>query len=376
MATLLRYIRCSSQVKCDLAEQGSEVDGKSLKQKQVKQRKLSWARFRTRANQESGKSVRPVTPGGPEDGPRGEEAAEAPGQNTGGDEAELPEGHPDLELPTSTTSSTASTAASSTADEAQEQAERKKDANVACFLERREMFTRLDKTGGAEHGWLPFDAANFPVRSRSYLKDKRKEPSAPALLETVNLDFFLIGKSGPIHRVASHHDCCPAHCRKNGDNRFLFIQNWILPPYQAVITSALSPSADWLVNDTPQSRTWKRFLNASNDERREAFKLIVCVEKGPWLVKAVVPKKPVIIGRPLKMESWHVPGDHLEISIDVSSGRVEQMATSITMMALRNIEIAMSVLIESKSEDELPEVLLACDKVMNMDTSRVMAADT
>merc|ERR1719316_1069284 len=122
--------------------------------------------------------------------------------------------------------------------------------------------------GQKDHQWDCFDPAQYNVRSETYLSDRVKEPSGPTLLELVNMDMFLIPPDGPIQRTATHRDCYRMNAMKQGDDRFLFIVNWIFAPYQGVLTAALDPQSPWLVNDTPQGRVWNRFLEASLQEQK------------------------------------------------------------------------------------------------------------
>jgi len=209
----------------------------------------------------------------------------------------------------------------------------------------------------------------FNVRSRTYLSNRAKLPSGPPLLDLLAADFMYIGEKGPVWSAAKQQDFCPLYLRQQGEKRFLLIQNWIFPPFQVVIVGGLSPDAPWLVNDTPQARTWRRFLTMSPEERRTAFKLIVTIEDGPWLLKRVVPNKPMIIGKQVQMSSHHEEGDHLEIVFDVSSGKAEAMGCGMVVRALKRLNIAVGMMIEAKEEDELPENLLLSIAVQGLDTS-------
>eukprot|EP00971_Amphidinium_carterae_P330385 6463379-Amphidinium_carterae.1 len=51
--------------------------------------------------------------------------------------------------------------------------------------------------------------------------------------------------------------------------RFFFVVNFVVRPYQAVMTAALDPDATWLKADTPQRRVWTRFLEMSPKERQD-----------------------------------------------------------------------------------------------------------
>lgn len=237
----------------------------------------------------------------------------------------------------------------------------------SCFEERQARLPR----GEQGNSWRVGDCASFDVRGPRYLEDRRKVASGSSLFELVNFDIFRIGASGPITKSTEHPDLYPMLQRARGDRRFFFIQNWIFPPYQVIIVGALDLQATWMVQETPHSRLWHRFLAMSNEERRNVFKVIMSIEDGPWLVKKAVPKKPVIVGRPLKMESHHTPGDHLEIIVDVSSGKTEQVATAMVMRALKSLKVSHASLLEATKTDELPEVLLVSVGMQQVDTSLI-----
>jgi hypothetical protein len=245
------------------------------------------------------------------------------------------------------------------------------DSNqVSGFRARAEAFPR----GNADHTWTDFDASNFDVRSSSYLANRAKGPSSAAMLELLNCDFMLVGEDGPIWRVADHPAFYPQQQRQTGDKRFFFVQNWIFPPFQTIITGCVDPKAAWLASGqdgTPQSRLWRRFLEADEAERSDRFKVIVSVEEGPWLARRACPKKPVLLGKKVKTNSYHQPDSHLEIVLDVGSGKALQSGVGIVCGALKRIRLGLAVLVEGREEEELPEQVLISASMLHLDPSRL-----
>jgi hypothetical protein len=246
------------------------------------------------------------------------------------------------------------------------------DSNqVSGFWARAEAFPRGSLI---DHTWTDFDASNFEVRSNTYLSNRAKGPSSPAMLELLNVDFMLVGEDGPVWRVADHPDFFPKHQRQSGDNRFLFVQNWIFPPFQCIITGCVDPNAPWLArgkDSTPQARLWRKFLEADEEARSDRFKVIVSVEQGPWLARRACPKKPVLLGQKVKTKSYHQPGDCLEIVLDVGSGRALQSGLSIICGALKRLQLGLAVLVEGREEEELPESVLLSASMLHLDPSRL-----
>jgi hypothetical protein len=245
------------------------------------------------------------------------------------------------------------------------------DSNqVSGFRARNEAFPR----GKVDHTWTDFDASNFEVRSGAYLSNRAKGTSSPAMLELLNVDFMLVGEDGPVWRVADHPDFFPHHQRQTGDKRFFFVQNWIFPPFQTIITGCVNPDAAWLAggqDSTPQARLWRKFLDADEEGRSDRFKVIVSVEQGPWLARRACPKKPVLLGKKVKTNSYHQPGDYLEIVLDVGSGRALQSGVGIICGALKRLELGLAVLVEGREEEELPENVLLSASMLHLDPSRL-----
>jgi len=230
--------------------------------------------------------------------------------------------------------------------------------------------------GGGDHAWDASDPSQFHVRSATYLKDRKKAPSGPCMLELVNVEFTLISPDGPVWSKATHRDFYPMQHRLSGDQRFLFILNWILPPYEATIIAALDPNAPWLLDDTsPQARAWHRFLAMSPEEQKNSLKVIVSVENGPWLVTRAVPKKPILAGKQLQTYTRYEPGEFFEVAFDVASAGKSDQVVKLVMGCLWRLRLGFAVLIEGKQEDELPETLLICAAFSGIDTKRLYCPD-
>lgn len=190
-------------------------------------------------------------------------------------------------------------------------------------------------------------------------------------MEIVHLDRFRIPDSGPIYNTAATKDFYVHHARQNGDKRFFFVMNWIAPPLQAIVVAAVDPDADWIKDDkSPESVLWKRFLEMSNEERKQRIKITPILEEGPWLVKKALPRIPVILGTKVKMETFHEPGDHLEVAIDYSYSKADKITISLIMKAAKSVRASINTIIEATDQDELPERTLTCVRLGNLDLSR------
>lgn len=235
------------------------------------------------------------------------------------------------------------------------------------FRRRSEAFPH----GEDSHNWSSYSAEHFPVRSATYLSDRVKEHSRPALFELMHIDCTLIGEGGPVQRVAEAPGFCPAVLRKNGDKRFLFVLNLTINPYQVVICGAADLAAQRL---SPQAcDLFQRFCTMTPEERKARFKLIASIEEGPWIVRNLLPntKKPVIIAKTVPMASWYEPDSYFEVNLDIAAGKSWEGAVSLVVKQIKRLVLSLAVLIEGFDESELPEAVLLSGMVTKLDTSRV-----
>jgi len=207
------------------------------------------------------------------------------------------------------------------------------------------------------------------------LSDRVKEPSRPPLFQLVHMDCVRIGESGPVHRVSELPAFYPAACRRRGDRRFLLVVNLTISPYQAVVCGVADPGA-WKLSPEASS-LFRRFLEMTPEERKTRLKLICSVEDGPWLMRKLMPntKKPAMAGRAVAMESWHAPGDYLEISLDICASKRFEGLVSVVMKQVSHVIMSIAFLLEGQTESELPEALLLAGGCTRLDVSRIPFAE-
>lgn len=202
------------------------------------------------------------------------------------------------------------------------------------------------------HCWDDADVTGVCVRSQSYLQDKIKEQSTSPMLELRSADLF------STQRDCSHYSAdlggMLPRLRQQGDDRFFFVLNFCLQPLQLAIIWAEPENPPW--KRDPPGRLFKRFLGGMlDDERNGRLKLLPKVVEGPWHVKAMVPSKPVLIGRQCPV-TYFADDRHLEASIDCGASAFGRKLSQLLMGG--TCVVALFVILEGQSEDELPERLL------------------
>jgi len=230
--------------------------------------------------------------------------------------------------------------------------------------------------GSPEHGWDHGNAKDFSVRGAKYLADGVKVPSAPEIFEVVSVDLCQVQNPDGIKHVSLAPGGAVQALRRAGDMRFFFVVNWRFPPTQLCCVFAAPTGTVWPPTATgdPQTELFKRFINEMSDqERNESFKIVPWVKEGPWLVKTALGKSPTptVIGKKLTIDYYHVPGDHFEVSVDIYSSMAARNILGLVQGAAKKLIIEMSLVIEGKTPEDLPERVLASFKVLHGDLSRL-----
>jgi len=229
------------------------------------------------------------------------------------------------------------------------------------------------KRGADQHGWDEADATEVSVRGADYLVDGKKHPSEPAVLSTVCIDLFSVRSREGIKHISVAPGGVVQALRSAGERRFLFVVNWRFPPTQLACVFA-SREETWPPSEGSSGQAvplLHSFCEEMCDDQRNArFKSIACVREGPWLVRTVIGKNAAILGKAMKIDYFHVPGDHFEVSIDVFSEAKARNILGLVQGAARKLVVEVALLLEGQDREELPERVLGGFRVSRCDVAR------
>eukprot|EP00425_Heterocapsa_triquetra_P012509 CAMPEP_0195135930 /NCGR_PEP_ID=MMETSP0448-20130528/153324_1 /TAXON_ID=66468 /ORGANISM="Heterocapsa triquestra, Strain CCMP 448" /LENGTH=318 /DNA_ID=CAMNT_0040174093 /DNA_START=11 /DNA_END=963 /DNA_ORIENTATION=- len=228
------------------------------------------------------------------------------------------------------------------------------------------------RKGAQEHGWDSGDASGVKIRGPTYSADRRKEEGGPAMFETVCVDLFMVTEPTGIPHISARDGGVVKELRRCGENRFLFVVNWTMPPMQiaCVFAAPASWPPDPVHASNAEKMAWSFCNDMSDDERRSVFKVIPWVSEGPWLVQKALGRTPAIIGSKIKVDFFHEPGDHLEVSVDIFSSPAARRVLGLLQGAAKILSMEVYMLLEGRSDEELPERILGAFRVNHPDVSR------
>ncbi|KAM0909134.1 hypothetical protein ACQ4PT_014996 [Festuca glaucescens] len=119
-----------------------------------------------------------------------------------------------------------------------------------------------------------------------------------------------------------------------------------------------------------------RFVYGDDAYRNARFKIVNRIVKGPWLVRATVGNYGAcLLGRALTCR-YHKGDDYLEIDVDIGSSAIASAILHLALGAVTSVTIDMGFLVESQSEEELPEKLFGAVRIAQMEMGSAKYVET
>ncbi|CAJ1976752.1 unnamed protein product [Sphenostylis stenocarpa] len=217
--------------------------------------------------------------------------------------------------------------------------------------------------------WAASDPSLFLVRGENYLQDHQKVKANGTLTKLVGAD-WLSSNTREDHLSCRPGSIVQQYAAKGGQE-FFFVIN-IQMPGTPTYSLALYYMLKTPLVDNPLLQS---FVDGDDAYRNSRFKLIPYISKGSWIVKQSVGKKACLVGQAL--EVLYVRGkNYLELDIDVGSSTVARGVASLVLGYLNNLVVEMAFLIQSNTQDELPEALLGTCRLNHMDASKAFLVNS
>ncbi|KAG6525993.1 hypothetical protein ZIOFF_015967 [Zingiber officinale] len=214
------------------------------------------------------------------------------------------------------------------------------------------------------NGWATPTSDNFMVRGPNYLSDKIKIRGGDYLLEPLGFDWIKgPAKVSEILRNANHRVRRAVDDEiERGNRPFVWAFNLQLPTkdnYSAVMYFvALEPIQDGTLMD--------KFLKGDDSFRNSRLKLIANIVQGPWIVRTAVGEQAIcILGRALSCK--YTSGlNYMEVDVDIGSSIIANAIVHLAFSYVTTLTVDLAFLIESQTEEELPEQILGAVRFSNL----------
>lgn len=251
---------------------------------------------------------------------------------------------------------------------------------------------RAAPTVGGVDGFSQPKAETFRVRSKGYLADRVKLPSAPAAFDVATVYAFRMHEI--VRHVADAPDSPLHRWRASGTMPpFTLIVNMVVagaPGFQGVFFFAMDEE-EWSVHLAARtameagrppanaSEAFHRLLAQfikndfspeANRFRDERFKLLPAIVQGPMLLKNSSGNRPAILGTKLKQSYFAGPG-YFEIDVDCASSHAAASVVNMVKGYCKTLVIDLAFILQGNCEDELPERVLSVIRFSRVDMGKL-----
>lgn len=227
----------------------------------------------------------------------------------------------------------------------------------------------LDKVALANegvHGWASPPPESFLCRGPHYFQKKVKLPCSQSLLSPLGVDW--LRSNGKLEHVLANpgNRVMQAFGNASGEVRK---KSFILAVNLQVPGKEHHSAVFYFVTDDPipEGSLLYRFIHEDDAFRNSRFKLINRIVKGPWIVKTAAGNHGAcLLGKALTCR--YIRGhNYLEIDVDIGSSTVAHAILHLALGYVTTVSVDMAFLIESQTQEELPEKLLGAVRIAQIE---------
>ncbi|XP_054818212.1 protein ENHANCED DISEASE RESISTANCE 2-like isoform X2 [Prosopis cineraria] len=227
---------------------------------------------------------------------------------------------------------------------------------------------RVDMHHGT-NGWASPPGDLFFLRSENYLTKRQKAPAGDYLLSPVGMDW--LQSNSKLDNVLGRADNRVSHALRKAQDQGRSLKSFIFAVNLQVPGKDFHSAVFYFATEdpVPSGSLLYRFINGDDAFRNQRFKLVNRIVKGPWIVKKTVGNySACLLGKALTC-NYHRGPNYLEIDIDIGSSAIANAILHLALGYVTNVTIDMGFLVESQTQDELPERLIGAVRVCQMELS-------
>jgi len=224
------------------------------------------------------------------------------------------------------------------------------------------------------------DTSKVLLRTEKYLETKKqkhkKARDDPMLATFIGSEIFRGTTRCPDHiaslKESNYHDLI----QNDESDRFYVIVNNRATGQKTCCCSFWYLTEEVFAENPQFHRIWDKFVNAEDDEyRNRRFKCYPVIIEGSWILKQMVPNVPTLLGMKVPISYWR-GRNYFEIGVQCDKNYLAQSIMSVAFPIAKKLTVDQCYILQSESEDELPEVIFAGIRYLGIDLGKGLEIDT
>lgn len=218
------------------------------------------------------------------------------------------------------------------------------------------------------------DAKAFKVRGPNYLVDKVKVFAESQKFHLAAIDVYSFENPEERYNVGTRRGSFASLFKdspKKKGKHFTYMVNLILPSDEnlALVMCFQPEDPDWHTSDEPWAKSFREYIacDPDTDHFKTRFKLIPKIIEGNFMIRKTVPSKPALLANKGLTVPFHRDDHYFEVDVDITSDSTARFITKMALGASRALVVDMAWLIESKTQEELPETVIGAVRCCRMD---------
>ncbi|XP_077238413.1 enhanced disease resistance-like protein (DUF1336) [Tasmannia lanceolata] len=219
------------------------------------------------------------------------------------------------------------------------------------------------------NGWASPPGNLFHLRSKNFFAKKQKSPSGDWLLKPAGVDW--LRSATKLDNVLARSDNRISAALRRSQSAGKSLKTVIFAVNLQIPGREHHSAVFYFATDDPiqPGSLFYRFLHGDDSFRNARFKIVNRIVKGPWIVKAAVGNYAAcLLGKALTC-NYYKGENYFEIDVDIGSSTLANAILHLALGYVTAVTIDMGFLVESQTEEELPEKLIGAVRIAHMEMS-------
>lgn len=225
------------------------------------------------------------------------------------------------------------------------------------------------------NGWASPPGDLFLLRSENYFTKRQKAPSGDYLLSPAGMDW--LKSTAKLDNVLARPDNRVAQALSKAQAEGKSLKSFIFAVNIQVPGKDHHSAVFYFATEEPiqSGSLLHRFINGDEAFRNQRLKLVNRIAKGPWIVKKAVGNySACLLGKALTCH-YHKGPNYFEIDVDMGSSAIASAILHLALGYVTSVTVDMGFLVESQTDEELPERLIGAIRVCQMQMSSATVID-